>query len=60
MMGTPILSFNDGTNPTVINGLSAIKCNRYLDGYGVPHAPGQGNIAERRRLVKIAIGCRVI
>jgi len=62
------VNFNDGTTPTapphnlpaltsiaVINTLTAAICNQYLTGYGVQ---GAGNVAERRRLVKVAIGCR--
>lgn len=41
-----------------INGLSTGNANRYLVGYGVHPIPG--NVAARRRLVKVSIGCRTL
>ncbi|KAF9519058.1 hypothetical protein BS47DRAFT_123599 [Hydnum rufescens UP504] len=54
-----VVSFLDGRDPTVvdfqplpaltsmevINGLSASQCNRYLDGYGVVHPPGNVSLS---------------
>ncbi|KAF5377582.1 hypothetical protein D9615_005141 [Tricholomella constricta] len=65
-----IVLFVDETDPTghphnlphltsvaVINTLSTVHAQRYLIGYGIQNITGGVN--ARRRLVKIAIGCKV-
>jgi len=67
-----VVPFRDGRDPTaqgvnlpaltsiaVINGLSAARCNRYLAGYGVPHAHGQGDVHLRRELLRQVIGAQM-
>ncbi|KAF9519063.1 hypothetical protein BS47DRAFT_1388478 [Hydnum rufescens UP504] len=67
-----VVPFRDGRDPTapgvnlpaltsitVINGLNATRCNRYLAGYGVPHAPGQADVHLRRQLLRQAIGAQI-